>query len=106
MHRPGRGPKSEHVAEYPGVLHQGICKRILLERVRSRVGGGPAGLRSRGDIGPLDPDHGSDKILAVMDIVPPPSEDQVSRLQAIRAEHPDIEIASPADSRTALWPAY
>ena len=41
-----------------------------------------------------------------MDIVPPPSEDQVPRLQAFRAEHPDIEIASPADSRTGMWPAY
>ena len=41
-----------------------------------------------------------------MDIVPTPSEDQVPRLQAFRAEHPDIEIASPADSRTGMWPAY
>ena len=41
-----------------------------------------------------------------MDIVPPPSEDQVPRLQAFRAEHPDIEIASPAGSHTGLWPAY
>jgi len=41
-----------------------------------------------------------------MDIVPPPSEDQVPRLQAFRAEHPDIEIASPADSRTGMWLAY
>jgi hypothetical protein len=41
-----------------------------------------------------------------MDIVPPPNEDHVPRLQAFRAEHPDIEIASPADSRTGLWPAY
>jgi hypothetical protein len=40
-----------------------------------------------------------------MDIVPPPGEDQVSRLQAFRAEHPDIEIAS-AGSRTGMWPAY
>ena len=41
-----------------------------------------------------------------MDIVPPPSEDQVPRLQAFRAEHPDIEIASPADSHVGMWPAY
>jgi hypothetical protein len=41
-----------------------------------------------------------------MDIVPPPSQDQVPRLQAFRAEHPDIEIASPAGSRTGMWPAY
>jgi len=41
-----------------------------------------------------------------MDIVPPPGEDQVPRLQAFRAEHPDIEIASPADSRTGMWLAY
>ena len=40
-----------------------------------------------------------------MDIVPPPSEDQVPRRQAFRAEHPDIEIASPADSRTGMWSA-
>jgi hypothetical protein len=30
-----------------------------------------------------------------MDIVLPPSEGQVPRLRAFRAEHPDIEIASP-----------
>jgi hypothetical protein len=41
-----------------------------------------------------------------MDIVPPPSEGQVPRLRAFRAEHPDIEIASPAGSRTGRWPAY
>ena len=41
-----------------------------------------------------------------MDIVPPPGEDQVPRLQAFRAEHPDIEIASPAGSRTGMWSAY
>ena len=28
------------------------------------------------------------------------------RLQAFRAEHPDIEIASPVGSRTGMWPAY
>ena len=41
-----------------------------------------------------------------MDIVPPPSENQVPRLQAFRAEHPDIEIASLADSGAGMWPAY
>jgi hypothetical protein len=41
-----------------------------------------------------------------MNIVPPPSEDQVPRLQAFRAEHPDIEITSPADSHTGMWSAY
>jgi hypothetical protein len=41
-----------------------------------------------------------------MNMMPPPSQDQVPRLQAFRAEHPDIEIASPADSRTGMWPAY
>ena len=41
-----------------------------------------------------------------MDIVPPPSEDQVPRLQAFRTEHPDVEINSPADSRTGMWSAY
>ena len=41
-----------------------------------------------------------------MDIVPPPSEDQMPRLQAFRAEHPDIEIAGPAGSRTGMWSAY
>ena len=28
------------------------------------------------------------------------------RLQAFRAEHLDIEIASPAGSRTGMWSAY
>jgi hypothetical protein len=28
------------------------------------------------------------------------------RLQAFRAEHPDIKIASPAGSHTGMWPAY
>jgi hypothetical protein len=41
-----------------------------------------------------------------MDIVPPPCEDQVPRLQAFRDEHPDIEIASPAESHVSMWPAY
>jgi hypothetical protein len=41
-----------------------------------------------------------------MDIVPPPGQDQAPRLQAFRAEHPDIEIAGPAGSRTGMWPAY
>jgi len=41
-----------------------------------------------------------------MGIVPPPGEDQVPWLQAFRAEHPDIEIASPAGSRTGMWSAY
>ncbi len=41
-----------------------------------------------------------------MDIVPPPGEDQVPRLQAFRAEHRDIEIAGPAGSRTGMWSAY
>ena len=41
-----------------------------------------------------------------MDIVPPPGEGQVPRLRALGAEHPDIEIASPAGSRTGRWPAY
>jgi hypothetical protein len=40
-----------------------------------------------------------------MDMVPSPSEDQVPRLQAFRAEHQDIEIASPADSHTGMWSA-
>ncbi len=40
-----------------------------------------------------------------MDIVLPPSEDQVPRLQAFRVEHPDVEINSPADSRTGMWSA-
>jgi len=41
-----------------------------------------------------------------MDIVAPASEDQVPRLRAFRAEHPDVEINSPADSRTGMWSAY
>jgi hypothetical protein len=41
-----------------------------------------------------------------MDIVPPPGEDQVPRLQMFRAEHSDIEIASPAGSHTGMWSAY
>jgi hypothetical protein len=41
-----------------------------------------------------------------MDIMPLPSEDQVPRLQAFRAEHLDIEIASPADSGMGMWSAY
>ena len=41
-----------------------------------------------------------------MHIVPPPSEDQVPRLRAFRAEHLGTEIASPADSRTGMRSAY
>jgi hypothetical protein len=55
---------------------------------------------------PLTPITAVTRYWPVMDIVPPPGEDQVPRLQAFRAEHPDIEIASPAGSRTGMWPAY
>ena len=55
---------------------------------------------------PLTPITAGTRYWAVMDIVPPPSEDQVPRLQAFRDEHLDIEIASPADSRTGMWSAY
>ena len=41
-----------------------------------------------------------------MDIMPSPGEDQVPRLRAFSAEHPDIKIASPADSHVGMWPAY
>ena len=55
---------------------------------------------------PLTPITAVAKYWAAMDIVPPPSENQVPRLQAFRAEHPDIEIASLADSGAGMWPAY
>jgi hypothetical protein len=55
---------------------------------------------------PLAPITAVARYRAVMDIVPPSSEDQVPRLQVFRAEHPDIEIASPAGSRTGMWSAY
>ena len=55
---------------------------------------------------PLTPITAVTRYWAAMDIVPPPSEDQVPRFQAFRAEHPDIEIASPADSHTGMWSAY
>lgn len=54
---------------------------------------------------PLTPITAVARYWAVMDVVPP-SEGQVPRLRAFRAEHPDIEIASPAGSRTGRWPAY
>jgi hypothetical protein len=41
-----------------------------------------------------------------MDIVAPPGEDQVPLAPGVPAEHPDIEIASPADSHTGMWSAY
>ncbi len=55
---------------------------------------------------PLAPITAVTRYWPVMDIVPPPSEDQVPRLEAFRAEHPDIEITSPADSCTGMWSAY
>ena len=55
---------------------------------------------------PLTPIRAVARYRPVTDIVPPPGEDQVPRLQAFRAEHPDIEIASPADSHVGMWPAY
>ena len=55
---------------------------------------------------PLTPMTAVTRYWPVMDIVPPPSEDQVPQLKAFRAEHPDIEIASPADSHTGMWSAY
>jgi hypothetical protein len=55
---------------------------------------------------PLTPITAVARYWAVMNMMPPPSPDQVPRLMAFRAEHPDIEIASPADSRTGMWSAY
>jgi len=40
-----------------------------------------------------------------MDIVPPPSEDQMPRLQAFRWA-PGHRDRSPADSHVGMWPAY
>ncbi len=45
---------------------------------------------------PLTPITAVARYWPVMDIGPPPGEDQVPRLQAFRAEHLDIEIARPA----------
>jgi hypothetical protein len=55
---------------------------------------------------PLTPITAVARFWAVMDIVPPPGEDQVPLAPGVPAEHPDIEIASPADSRTGRWSAY
>ena len=55
---------------------------------------------------PLTPITAVTRYWPVMDIGPSPSENQVPRLKAFRAEHPDIEIARPADSRTGMWSAY
>ena len=55
---------------------------------------------------PLTPITAVARFWAVMDIVPPPGEDQVPLAPGVPAEHPDIEIASPADSRRSdidLW---
>ena len=58
--------------------------------------GEPSGLRPGSEVGPLDPDHGSgQEYRAVTGIVPPPSEDQVPRLQAFRAEHPGYRDRQP-----------
>jgi len=32
--------------------------------------------------------------------------DQVPRLEAFRAAHPDVEIMSPLDTRSLWWKAY
>ena len=92
---PPGGARSRALSRPRCVSLQGIGKRVLLERVRSRVAGDPAGLRPGSEVGPLDPDHGSDKNWPVMDIVPPPSEDQVPQLQAFRAEHPGYRDRQP-----------
>jgi hypothetical protein len=55
---------------------------------------------------PLTPITAVARFWAVMDIVPPPGEDQVPLAPGVPAEHPDIEIASPADSHTGMWSAY
>ena len=55
---------------------------------------------------PLTPITAVARFWAVMDIVPPPGEDQVPPGSRRSAEHPDIEIASPADSHVGMWPAY
>jgi hypothetical protein len=71
--------------------------------------GSPANLLDSGQevtLVPLTPITAVTRYWPVMDIVAPPGEDQVPQLQAFRAEHPDIEIASHAGSHTDMWPAY
>jgi hypothetical protein len=61
-HACGRLPAVLAAERFPGpdgASLRGIDKRVLLQRVRSRVAGDPPGLRSRSDVGPIDPDHGS-----------------------------------------------
>jgi hypothetical protein len=94
-------PAAERFQGPDGVLHQGIDKRVLPERVRTRVAGDPAVLRSRSELVPLTPITAVARWRAVMDLVPSPGEDRCPRRRAFRAEHPDIEIAGPAGSRTA-----
>ena len=56
---------------------------------------------------PLTPITAGTRYRAAVDIVPPPSEDQMPRLQAFRGApgHRD-RPASPADSHVGMWPAY
>ena len=92
------GPMASRAREFPGESSCSVFAR-----------GSPGNLLDSGQevtLVPLTPITAVTRYWPVMDIVPPPSEDQVPRLQAFRAEHPDIEIASPAGSRTGVWPAY
>ena len=55
---------------------------------------------------PLTPVTAVARFWAVMDFVLPPGEDQGPLAPGVPAEHPDIEIASPADSHTGMLSAY
>ena len=34
------------------------------------------------------------------------AEDQVPRLESFKAQHPEIDVMSPDDSRTGFWKAF
>ena len=93
-----QAPMASRAREFPGESSCSVFAR-----------GSPGNLLDSGQevtLVPLTPITAVTRYWPVMDIVPPPGEDQMPRLQAFRAEHPDIEIASPAGSRTGMWPAY
>ncbi len=64
------------------------------------------GVRPRSDVGPLDSDNDGDNIVGRYGHRAAAQRGPGARLQAFRAEHPDIETARPAGSHTGMWSAY
>jgi hypothetical protein len=110
--RPRRVGNDRHIRPTPAAASQrcprlGALQAPMASRTREPASESSCSVFARGSPGnlldsgqevtlvPLTPITAVARYWAAMGIVPPPGQDQVPRLQAFRAEHPDIKIASP-----------